>query len=267
MEKATLEEPKPDVKGTGEQVYGESTRVPLTMIQKTAARRMLQSAREVPQFSVSMDIDAGELAALRKRINSENSDEEKRVSFTALLIWLMAGALRKHPRVNGRFDEDAILQFDFVNVAIAVDTPHGLTVPVIHGADTLSVYDIAVALKDKASKAAARRLRPTDFADPTITISNLGMLGVSRFTPLINPPQAAIMGIGAPVRGVQMNDDGSLVPVQTIDLTVTGDHRILDGAEVSRFLQTVRDSVKEVTESEGWKEDNKPTIEFGGNDK
>jgi pyruvate dehydrogenase E2 component (dihydrolipoamide acetyltransferase) len=259
MGKATLQEPKPDAKGTGAGVNGESTRIPLTMIQKTAARRMLQSAREVPQFSVSMDLDAGELADLRKQINADNADEEKRVSFTALLIWLTAKALRKHPRVNGRFDEDAILQFDFVNVAIAVDTPNGLTVPVIHGADTLSVYEIAVALREKVGKAAARRLRLGDFADPTITISNLGMLGVSRFTPLINPPQAAIIGIGAPMKGVLMNDDGSLRSVQTIDLTVTGDHRILDGAEVSRFLQTVRMSVKEVTEMEGWKEKSQNT--------
>lgn len=253
MGKVTQQEPKAKVKRTGEEVNGESTRVPLTMIQKTAARRMLQSAREVPQFSVSMDIDAGELGTLRNLINADNTDEGNKVSFTALLIWLMADALLKHPRMNGQFDEDAILQYDYVNAAVAVDTPHGLTVPVIHGADTLSVYETAAALREKASKAAARRLRPADFADPTITISNLGMLGVSRFTPLINPPQAAIIGIGAPMKGVQLYDDGNLVPVQTIDLTVTGDHRILDGAEVSRFLQTVRNSIKEVTEMERWK--------------
>jgi pyruvate dehydrogenase E2 component (dihydrolipoamide acetyltransferase) len=230
-----------------------SARIPLSMTQKTAARRMLQSARDIPQFSISAELDADELAALRSRVNSDIAEAENRVSFTALLIWLTARALLKHPRLNSRFDDDAVLQHDSVNMAVAIDTPQGLTVPVIHQAETLSVYETAKALKDLVTRAGGKRLSGSDFKDATFTISNLGMLGVTRFTPLINPPQAAIMGVGAPRDTVRTNVDGILIPARTIEVTVTGDHRILDGAEVARFLQSLRESVEVILEMEDWK--------------
>jgi pyruvate dehydrogenase E2 component (dihydrolipoamide acetyltransferase) len=215
------------------------------MTQKTAARRMLHSAREIPQFSVSADLDAEALAALRSRINADVEDEESRVSVTALLIWLTARVLGKHPRLNSRFDEDAVILHNSVNMAVAMDTPQGLTVPVIHGAEALSVYETAAALKELVARAAAKRLTMSDFTDATFTISNLGMFGVTRFTPLINPPQAAIMGVGAAKQTVRTGAGGSVVPVRVMEVTVTGDHRVLDGAEVARFLQTLRTSVEE----------------------
>jgi pyruvate dehydrogenase E2 component (dihydrolipoamide acetyltransferase) len=229
------------------------SRIPLNMTQKTTARRMLQSARDIPQFSVSMELNADELAALRSRINSDIEDEQSRVSLTALMIWLTARALLKHARLNARFDQDAIIQHDTVNMAVAIDTPQGLTAPVIHRAETLSVHETAVALKDLVTRATGKRLSMSDFKDGTFTISNLGMLGVTRFTPLINPPQAAIMGVSAPRETVQTDADGALLPARMMEVTVTADHRILDGAQVARFLQTLRDSVTEIDAGEGWK--------------
>jgi len=226
------------------------SRIPLTMTQKTAAKRMLQSAREIPQFSVSMEVDSDELAALRRRVNADMEDKDNRVSITALLIWLTARALLKHPRLNARFDGDAIVQHDSVNMAVAMDTPQGLAAPVIRGAETLSVHETAAALKLLVARATAKRLSMSDFANATFTISNLGMFGVSRFTPLINPPQAAIMGVGAPRQAVRTDADGVLVPARTMEVTVTADHRLLDGAEVSRFLQTLQESVKCSEEAE-----------------
>jgi pyruvate dehydrogenase E2 component (dihydrolipoamide acetyltransferase) len=214
------------------------------MTQKTAARRMLQSAREIPQFSVSMEISADELAACRRRINADIEDKESQVSVTALLIWLTARALLKHPRLNARFDQDAMIPHDSVNMAVAMDTPEGLTAPVIRRAETLSVYETAEALKDLVGQAAEKRLSLSDFTDATFTISNLGMFGVTRFTPLINPPQAAILGVGGPRTTVQTDADGNLVPAQVMELTVTADHRLLDGAEVARFLSTLRQSAE-----------------------
>ena len=214
------------------------------MTQKTAARRMLQSAREIPQFSVSMEVRADELDALRSRINADIEDKESHVSVTTLLIWLTARALLKHPRLNAHFDEDAMIRHESVNMAVAMDTPQGLTAPVIRRAETLSVHETAEALKNLVGRAAEKRLSLSDFTDATFTISNLGMFGVTRFTPLINPPQAAILGVGGPRTTVETDDDGNLVPVEVIELTVTGDHRILDGAEVARFLRTLRESVK-----------------------
>ena len=164
-------------------------RVPLGMVQKTMAKRMLQSAREIPQFSVSRELDAELLGVRRARINAEIDDDDRRVSVTALLIWLTALALRKHPRMNSRFDEDAAIQHEQVNMAVAMDTPYGLVAPVIHGAEALSVADTAVALNELAARAMEKRLTMNDFADATFTTSNLGMFGISGFTPLVNPPQ------------------------------------------------------------------------------
>ena len=220
-------------------------RIPLGMAQKTMAKRMLQSARDIPQFSVSWELDADQLAARRARINAEIADEGQRVSVTALLIWLTAKALGRHPRMNSRFDEDAAIQPEHVNMSVAMDTPYGLVVPVIRMAETLTVGETGVALKELASRAAAKRLTVADFADATFTITNLGMFGVTRFTPLINPPQGAIMGVGGPRTTVRTDAEGRLVAGRVIELTVTADHRILDGAEVARFLQTLGGSVGE----------------------
>ena len=224
------------------------------MMQKTAARRMLQSAREIPQFSVSMELSADELAARRSRINADIEDKESQVSVTALLIWLTARALLKHPRLNARFDQDAMIRHDSVNMAVAVDTPDGLTAPVIRRVETLSVYETAEALKDLVARAAGKRLSLSDFTDATFTISNLGMFGVTGFTPLINPPQAAILGVGGPRTTVQTDAGGNLVPAQVMELTVTADHRILDGAEIARFLQTLRQSMKGAESQDDMKE-------------
>lgn len=243
------------------------TRIPLSMVQKTAARRMVQSAREIPQFSVGMELCADELAALRNRINSDMGDAEYRVSFTALLIWLAARALVEHPRLNGRYEEDAVVLHDSVNMAVAMDTPQGLTAPVIHWAEILSVYETAAALEDLVTRASRKRLRMKDFTDGTFTISNLGMFGVTRFTPLINPPQAAILGVGTPRETVRKDADGTLVAARTMELTVTADHRMLDGAEVARFLQTLRDSVKVMIEVEAWKPPGRKAGETGENNK
>ena len=220
-------------------------RVPLGMVQKTMAKRMLQSARDIPQFSVSWELDADELAARRGRINAGIDEEDRRVSVTALLVWLTARTLRLHPRMNSRFDEDAAIQPEHVNMAVAMDTPYGLVAPVIHEAEMLSVVETGVALKELAARAMAKRLAMGDFADATFTTSNLGMFGVTRFTPLINPPQGAIMGVGGPRTTVRTDPEGRLVAGRVIELTVTADHRILDGAEVARFLQTLGGSVGE----------------------
>ncbi len=253
FEKVPLQSSKTNESRFGELKLRGSSRIPLSMTQKTAAKRMLQSAREIPQFSVSVEMNADELAMLRSRINAEIEDQKNRVSITALLIWITARALLKHPRLNGQFDEDAIVQHDFVNMAVAMDTPQGLTVPVIHRVDTLSVWETAEALKDLVKRSTSRRLSMSDLTKATFTISNLGMFDVARFTPLINPPQVAIMGVSAPRDSIQRDSSGALTPVRMMEITVTADHRILDGAEVARFLQTLRKSVMENDAMKGLK--------------
>jgi len=211
------------------------------------ARRMEQSAREIPQFAVSAELDADELMAGRSRINAVAAAGEERVSVTAMLVWLAARALRRHPLLNARFEQDAALLHDAVNVAVAMDTPDGLKAPVIRQAGALTPVEIARSLKDLSVRAGSKRLAMGDFADATFTISNLGMFGVARFIPLVNPPQAAILGVGGLRTGVKLAEDGRLVPAKTLELTVAADHRILDGVAVARFLETIKEYVSQVS--------------------
>ncbi|MEI7900655.1 MAG: 2-oxo acid dehydrogenase subunit E2 [bacterium] len=223
------------------------SRVPLNMTRKTLARRMEQSAREIPQFAVSAELDADELMAGRSRINAGEAAGEARVSVTALLVWLAARALRRHPLLNARFEQDAALLHDAANIAVAMDTPDGLKAPVIRDAGALTPAGVARALNDLSARAGSKRLAMGDFADATFTLSNLGMFGVARFIPLVNPPQAAILGVGGLRTGVKLAEDGRLVPAKTIELTVAADHRILDGVAVARFLETVKEYVSQVS--------------------
>jgi pyruvate dehydrogenase E2 component (dihydrolipoamide acetyltransferase) len=222
-------------------------RIPLNMTRKTMARRMEQSAREIPQFAVTVELDADELTAGRTLINATVAANEKRVSVTAMLVWLAARALGKHPLMNARFEQDAALLQEEVHVAVAMETPDGLKAPVIRQAGALTPVEIARALNDLTVRAGSKRLTMRDFADATFTISNLGMFGVTRFIPLVNPPQAAILGVGGLRTGVKLSEDGLLVPAKTIELTVAADHRLLDGTTVARFLQTIQKYVSQVS--------------------
>lgn len=220
-------------------------RTKLNMTQKTMAKRMTQSAQEIPQFAVSMQLNADALAAHRNSLNQGIEDRQDRISVTALLTWLTAKALRKHPAVNAQFDGDAVIVHEDINIALAISTSYGLTAPVIRKADTLSIPETASAVRELAERATNKKLVLDDFKDATFTISNLGMMGVSSFTPLVNPPQAAIMGIGGPQTTVKTDADGNLVPAKTIEVTVSADHRVLDGAAVAGFLQTLQKMVEE----------------------
>jgi pyruvate dehydrogenase E2 component (dihydrolipoamide acetyltransferase) len=222
-------------------------RIPLNMTRKTMARRMEQSAREIPQFAVSVELDADELTVGRNLINATVAAGEKRVSVTAMLVWLAARAMRKHPLMNARFEQDAALLQDAVHVAVAMETPDGLKAPVIRNAGTLTPVEIARALNDLTVRASSKRLAISDFVDATFTISNLGMFGVTRFIPLVNPPQAAILGVGGLRTSVKLSEEGRLVPATTIELTVAADHRLLDGTTVAHFLQTIKEYVSQVS--------------------
>ncbi len=210
------------------------------MTQKTMAKRMTQSAQEIPQFAVSMMMNADALFLQRNKLNAEAGNPDDRVSVTAMLVWLTARALRSYPAMNAQFDGDGVIVHEDINIALAMTTPDGLTAPVIRQADRLSIHETVKAMNDLVSRAEKKRLVLDDFKNATFTISNLGMMGVARFIPLVNPPQAAIMGVGGPQTIVETDADGKLKPVRVIEVTVSADHRVLDGAAVARFLQTLQ---------------------------
>jgi pyruvate dehydrogenase E2 component (dihydrolipoamide acetyltransferase) len=233
------EETRP-VPGTVKESAGVES-VPLTRIRATIARRLTQ-AWEVPAFQLTVSADmtlANELVERARELNPG-----VRVTVTDLLAKVCAMALARHRDVNVQFTEEALLKFPTANVGIAVAAPAGLVVPVIRQAERLSLAEIAQARTDLVERARASKLTQADLEDGTFTISNLGMFGVEQFTAVLNPPQAAILAVGATTQQPVVRD-GTIEPRPLMTMTLTVDHRAVDGAEAADFLRTVKSFVEE----------------------
>ena len=220
---------------------GQVERVPLTSIRKTIARRLTE-AWQIPVFQLQASADmtrANELVAkLRER------DPGMRITVTDVLTKVSAQALMRHREVNAEFTEDAIVLHPSANVGIAVAAPQGLVVPIIRAAERLSLAEIAVARADVVGRARDHKLRAEDLEGGTFTISNLGMYAVESFTAVLNPPQAAIVAVGATEdRVVPVGGELAIRPMLT--LTATFDHRAVDGAPAAAFLQTLNESLED----------------------
>jgi len=215
---------------------GELESVPLTNIRRTIARRLTE-AWQVPVFQLTVSVEMTHANALIEHSRELNPDV--RVTITDLLARVCARALVRHPEVNVQFTEEALLRFPSANVGIAVAAPQGLVVPVIHGADRLSLAEIAARRDELVGRARESSLQRADLDGGTFTISNLGMFGVEQFSAVLNPPQAAILAVGATVeRPVAREGEVVVRPMLTVTLTV--DHRAVDGAPAADFLRTVK---------------------------
>jgi pyruvate dehydrogenase E2 component (dihydrolipoamide acetyltransferase) len=226
--------------------------VPLTNIRRTIAERMLASVREAPQFTVAVETDMGralaiveDLKAAAPKPRAGETPEQPRVTLTVLLIRACAWALVQHPEANSAFlpGEGAgasVAEWEEVNVGVATAIEAGLIVPVVHGADRLGMRAIAARLADLTARAREGRLKPEDLQGGTFTVSNLGMFGIDHFTAIVNPPQAAILAVGRVAKRAVVAEDDSLVVRPTSTLTLTADHRVLDGASAARFLATIQ---------------------------
>ncbi|WP_228430817.1 dihydrolipoamide acetyltransferase family protein [Baekduia soli] len=222
-------------------IKGETTTVELSRLQQTVARRMAESRATIPDFSLQMDVDASALLALRDRLR-ELGDHPPSVN--DLVVKAAALALVRHPRVNASWRDGAVELYARVNVGVAVAAEQGLVVPTIADADRKSLGTIAAEARALAERVRAAEITPPELAGGTFTVSNLGMFGVSAFTAVINPPQAAILAVGA-VREVPAVRDGALVAVPTMGLTLCCDHRVLDGSQGARYLAEVRDLLEQ----------------------
>ncbi|HLM37670.1 MAG TPA: dihydrolipoamide acetyltransferase family protein [Gaiellaceae bacterium] len=223
------------------QPSGEIERRELTSIRKTIARRLIE-AWQIPAFQLQVSIDMTRTDALVASLREH--DEGPKTTVTDVLTRVCAAALMRHREVNARYTDDAILLLPTANVGIAVAAPQGLVVPVIHGAERLRLAEIAAARADIVARAREGKLQPADLEDGTFTISNLGMYRVERFTAVLNPPQAAIVAVGATEdRAVAV--DGQLAVRPTMIVTGTFDHRAVDGAPAADFLQTVKELLEE----------------------
>ena len=219
----------------------EVERRELTNIRKTIARRLTE-AWQIPVFQLQVSVDMARTNELVARLREH--EEGPKATVTDVLTKVCAAALLRHREVNAQYTDDAILLLPTANIGIAVAAPQGLVVPVIHGAERLRLTEIATARADIVSRAREGKLTRDDLENGTFTISNLGMFRVERFTAVLNPPQAAIVAIGATEeRAVAV--DGELVVRPTMTITGTFDHRAVDGAPAAEFLQTVKELLEE----------------------
>ncbi|HKD93690.1 MAG TPA: dihydrolipoamide acetyltransferase family protein [Gaiellaceae bacterium] len=220
---------------------GEVERVPLTNIRKTIARRLTE-AWQIPVFQLQASADMTRVNALVARLRER--DPDVRITVTDVLTKVCAQALMRHREVNAEFTDDAVLLHPSANVGLAVAAPQGLVVPVIRSAERLSLTEIAGVRADLVGRARENKLRAEDLDRGTFTISNLGMYAVESFTAVLNPPQAAIVAVGATEeRVVPVNGETVVRPMVT--LTATFDHRAVDGAPAAAFLQTLRESLED----------------------
>ncbi len=215
----------------------EDTRVPLTKIQQITGKRLLESTQQIPSVTSNMKADVTELLNLRKQINSSI---ETKITINDFVLMAVARALKDVPRMNSTLDGDALIYKGSINLGMAVATPKGLIVPVIPQADMMSLTNLSNKAKALAVAGREGRLQPDDLYGATFSISNIGMFGVSSFSPIINPPEAGILGVCA-IEATPKFVAGELVERQIMGLSLTYDHRVVDGAESSVFLKTIRD--------------------------
>ena len=212
-------------------------------MRRTIASRMHDSLHNMAQLTLTMDAAMDRIVADRRRRQVDGAAP----SYTDYVIAAVAAALVEHPVVNSQITDDGIALLPEVNVGMAVALDDGLVVPVVRGADRRSITDISVETERLAAAARSRSLGLDDFQGATFTVTAMGMYGVDAFTPIINPPNTAILGVGRIRRDVHWDDDDQPVPRPTLTLSLTWDHRAFDGAPAAEFTGTVR----EVLESWG----------------
>lgn len=211
--------------------------VPMKGIRKTIATRLSESAHTTARAVLLTTADAEKLIHLRSRLN----EGDKKVSFNDLFVHLVAKALLEFPQINSRLEGDTIRLVHEINIGVAVETERGLMVPVIHGADRKDIVTISKELQQKIERARKAKSSREDITGGTFTVTNLGMFDVESFIPIINPPECAILAVGAIVRKPVAVDDKDTVAVRPIvQLSLVFDHRLIDGAPAARFLQRVK---------------------------
>ncbi len=222
----------------GQEKFSE---VPVTQMRKTIAKRLSESLFTAPHFYLTMSIDMDSAIQARTKINEFAA---AKVSFNDMVVKAVAVALKQHPAVNSSWLGDKIRYNEHVNIGVAVAVEDGLLVPVVRFADGKSLSHISAEVKDFAQRAKAKKLQPSDWEGSTFTISNLGMFGIDEFTAIINPPDACILAIGG-IQQVPVVKNGAVVPGNVMKVTLSCDHRVVDGATGAAFLQTLKSLLEE----------------------
>ena len=221
--------------------------VPNSTMRKVISRRLTDSHQQVPNFYVTMDIEIDALLKLRAELNAKSPKDGPaafKLSVNDLVIKAAAATLRRVPKMNASYTEDAIVLYDDVDISVAVSIPDGLITPIVRHADRIGLAAISHAMKDLGARAKSGKLKPEEFQGGTFSISNLGMFGTKQFTAIINPPQAAILAVGAgEKRPVVKNDALAIATVMTCTLSV--DHRVADGALGAEWMAVFKSIVED----------------------
>lgn len=212
------------------------TQIPLSNMRQVIAQRLLASKTQIPHFYLSIEIDAAPMMAFRKEFMSTGT----KITFNDIVLLAVARAAMEKPKVNAAFGNGAIFQYESVNLSVAIAVEDGLVTPVIRDAQKLTLPQISAAVKDLATRARDKKLKPEEFSGGTITVSNLGAYGIDQFCAIINPPQAAILAVGAIVKKPVVNEHNQIVVGQRLNLTLSGDHRVVDGAVAAEYLGALR---------------------------
>jgi pyruvate dehydrogenase E2 component (dihydrolipoamide acetyltransferase) len=210
---------------------------PTSVMRQTIARRLVTSIGPVPHFFLTTEIEMDKAAELRRSLNE--LDAELKISLNDLIIKVAALSLIQHPAVNASFQDKSVRFYERADIGVAVAIEDGLITPVIRSADQKSVGQIAREVRELAERARSRKLAPEEYTGATFSISNLGMFGIDEFTAVINPPEAAILAVGA-MTPKPVVRDGEVVVRQLMRVTMSCDHRVIDGATGARFLQTFK---------------------------
>jgi pyruvate dehydrogenase E2 component (dihydrolipoamide acetyltransferase) len=219
-------------------------RIPHSPMRKTIARRMLQAKQAAPEIHVTVDVRLDKLAAVREALNAQLAAEKVKLSVGDFVTKAVALALRRHPALNASFEEDAIVRHADVNIGIAVAMESGLMVPVLHNADTLGLREIRTRTEAMARATRDGKLTPQQLTGGTFTISNLGMYGVREFDAILNLPEVGILAVGAAEKRPVVEGD-KLVVGTVMTVTLTADHRAVDGAAAAEFLRTLKGLLEE----------------------
>ncbi|HXI64560.1 MAG TPA: dihydrolipoamide acetyltransferase family protein [Gemmatimonadales bacterium] len=230
-----LPAPRSPVVGGGGAAYDD---VPLTQIRKTIAKRLVTSLGPIPHFFLTTEVDMERAAEARDALNQQRGDQGK-ISYNDVIIKATALALVKHRACNAWFQDDHIRYWNEVHIGIAVAVEDGLITPVIRNADRKSLVEIGREARELAEKARSRRLQPTEYTGSTFSVSNLGMFEIDQFTAVINPPEAGILAIGS-VTQKPVVVGGQLAPGRRMRITMSCDHRVIDGATGAAFLKTLK---------------------------
>ena len=220
--------------------------VPTSQMRKAIAKRLVTSIGPVPTFYLTMDVDMGRVLQARKSINSMLEKDGGKISINDIVLKAVAAALRQHPNCNAQWQEGFVRRFNAVHVGVAVAIEDGLITPVVRNAHLKGILQIGAEVRELAGRARLKKLMPEEYTGATFTVSNLGMFGIHDFTAIINPPEAGILAVGG-IEQTPVVVDGEIVVQPRMRMTMSCDHRVIDGAQGSRYLQTLKSMLEEPT--------------------